>query len=248
MWRGLVSVGVLTAVVLTAGEAAATVYTWTEDGIRHFTNSKAEIPEAHRDTVKTFPTSAAPGAPTPGDEQAEPDARRLAEETHEADVAHEAEGADDALGARLAAAEAYGRGVERGAQIALAQTRATGELARSLLETALHTRAPAPPAEAFEREPEGRQRARRRPELRVRIVPSRDRWPGAVFLGNAGPVAGCTGCCCGGIGYGFGAGRLVPHSHFYPSIALARRTPLFFPYGHQLDAGAFLVGRAFWVD
>lgn len=260
MWRGFVSVGVLVAVALSAGEASATVYTWTQDGIRHFTNSAGEVPDAHRDTVKSFPTTAATGtaAPTPGDERAStPDARHVAAEVHDALDVHEAEEAHDA---RLDAAAAYGRGVERGAELALAQTRAVGELAlaetravgelaRSLLETALHARAPAPPPAAPAREPEVARRGRRSPDFRVSIVPSRDRWPGAVFFGRAGPVAGCAGCCCaGGIGYGFGSGRLVPHSHFFPSLGGARRTSLFFPYGHQLDAGAFLVGRAFWVD
>jgi hypothetical protein len=221
----------LAVVVLVADESCATVYTWIEDGVSHFTNSAGEVPEPHRATAKSFPTAAAPVATAvkgaARDERSEPDERLVAE-------------------------AAYDRGVERGAAIALAQTRAVGELARSLVETALQSEpawpaGSAPPRSAPSPSDETHRPRRERPEFRVSIVPSRDRWPGGVFYGFAGPIAGCPGCCCAS-GLGFGLGRLVPHSHFFPSLAGARRAPLFFPHGHQLDGNAFLVGRAYWVN
>jgi hypothetical protein len=101
-----------------------------------------------------------------------------------------------------------------------------------------------PPAEARP----ARAPARERPGFHVSIIPA-SRWPERIGYGSISPSAPCGSACCGaGFGYGFGWGRFVPHSHFFPSLAGSRRAPLFFPYGHQLDADAFLVGRGYWID
>jgi hypothetical protein len=117
--------------------------------------------------------------------------------------------------------------------MALANTRVMGELARALLASS--GQATVSP-----------QSYERNPRVHVAIVPSPDRWVGPVGYGFIAPTAGC-GCCSSGFGYGFASGRLVPHSHFYPTQDAARRSSLFFPGGHQLDAAGFPVGQGYWT-
>ncbi|MEW6270309.1 MAG: hypothetical protein AB1689_13545 [Thermodesulfobacteriota bacterium] len=229
MGRVLFSAVIVACVLAGGTDAPATVYTWLDDGTRHFTNVSGDVPEAHRSTAKSFPTAAAhePAAqPTP---ETPPPAGRQ----------------PDAI------ADAYGRGVRQGAELALAQTRAVGELAVSLVEAAVgrERTAPPPPPRASAPAERERRRGKGRPSFRVSIVPAGYRWPGGVGYGYLGTVAGCPGCCCApGLGYGFGWGRLVPHSHFFPSLAGTRRAALFFPNGHQLDSNLFLTGGGYWVD
>jgi len=230
-WAPPLVIGLILA--SSAAPARGTVYTWREsDGVDHFTNALDDVPEAYRPTAKTSvrrseATSGvevvAPAKPT-GAEVVAP-----AKPTAPPRVAVE----DDS----------YLRGVERGAKIALEQTRAVGELARSLVEALRRDdgpreiRRPEPPPEP------------RNPGFYVSVVPAGRRWPERIFHGAIGPAPGCTGCCCGTtFGYGFGGGRLIPHSHFFPTIEAARRVGLFFPHGHQLDADLFLVGDGYWVD
>lgn len=244
MWRGLVSTAALACNLAFAAVASATVYTWLDDdGTRHFTNSAHEVPEPHRATARAFPT--APREKAPGDAPPAPASTAVVAPAPAPSAGATARAAADEH--ELTALEAaFGRGVERGAALSLAQTRAVGELAESLVDAALR-RPPAPPAPPQPRV--AAPPARKEPGFYVSIVPGGYRWPGFVGYGSVGPVAGCPGCCCAtGLGYGFGFGRLVPHSHFFPSLAGARRAPLFFPDGHQLDANLFLVGRGYWVN
>lgn len=210
MARTLVTMMVLAVCLLArAPDAAATVYTWLEDGARHFTNSASAVPEQHRATARSFGTLPASEPP--------------ATATSPADQPGPVEPEASALEA------AYGRGVERGAGLALAPTRAVGELARALVETALGHE-PAPPPSAAPPAEHRPSRSASEPRLRVSIVPAGYRWPGGVGYGYVGAVGGCPGCCCAS------------------GLAGARRTPLFFPNGHQLDANLFLVGDGYWLD
>jgi hypothetical protein len=219
-WMVIGMVGLIVAGA--AGRASGTVYAWREsDGVHHFTNFLEDVPEEHRSTVQSFVRRTAPPAEAETTAGTEPGAPP------------EVEGDGG---------ESYGRAVERGATIALEQTRAVGELARSLVE-ALRRDAPAPHPVEWAEPP------RRSPEFRVSIIPAGRRWPARVFYGAIAPDVGCSGCCCGtSFGYGFAGGRLIPHSHFFPSLAGARHAPLFFPNGHMLDADLFLVGDGYWID
>jgi hypothetical protein len=217
-WSLIAAVGVVLATA--PEEGRATVYTWREgDGVRHFTNSLDEVPEDHRATAKTFVRRDAPS--------------------------RDAAPAESAPATPEPADDSYHRAVELGATIALEQTREIGELARSLVDSL--RRDPTPPREVRRVE----RPAREKPGFHVSIIPAGRRWPERVFYGAIAPTGGCSGCCCGnafGYGWDFGWRRLVPHSHFFPTLAGARRSGLFFPHGHQLDADLFLVGDGYWVD
>jgi hypothetical protein len=124
---------------------------------------------------------------------------------------------------------AYERGLERGLQMAERQVALAGELARSVLAAV----PPRPPTRIIIQQP---------PQTIIRYVT-----PGyySPFYGPIGPYAPYVPCGGFGYAYGFGYGRFVPHSHFFPGIR-GRRSGLFFPHGHFSQDG-FLFGHGFVV-
>jgi hypothetical protein len=129
------------------------------------------------------------------------------------------------------ATSAYERGLERGLQTAERQVALAGELARTVLAAV----PPSPPTRIIIQQP---------PRTIVRYASP---GYGTPFYGFIGPYApyffgGPYGFSHA---YGFGRGRFVPHSHFFPGTR-GRRRGLFFPHGHFLHHG-FLFGHGFAV-
>lgn len=123
----------------------------------------------------------------------------------------------------------YERGLERGLQTAEHQVALAGELARTILAAT----PPAPPIRIVIQQP---------PQVIVRHVsPQYD----APFYGFLGPYVPHSPYYSPGYAYGFGQGRFVRHSHFFPGTR-GRRRGLFFPHGHFSRDG-FLFGHGFVV-
>ncbi len=122
---------------------------------------------------------------------------------------------------------AYERGLERGLETAERQVAMAGELARTVLAAV----PPAPPTRIVIQQS----------APIVRYVSPDYHFP---FYGSIGPYApyfpyGSS------YAYGFGRGRLVRHSHFFPGTR-GRHRGLFFPRGHFSQNG-FLFGHGFVV-
>jgi hypothetical protein len=122
---------------------------------------------------------------------------------------------------------AYERGLERGLETAERQVAIAGELARTVLAAV----PPAPPTRIVIQQSA--------PIVRY-VSPGYD----LPFYGFIGPYApyfpyGFS------YAYGFGRGRLVRHSHFFPGTR-GRHRGLFFPRGHFSQDG-FLFGQGFVV-
>jgi hypothetical protein len=127
---------------------------------------------------------------------------------------------------------AYERGLEQGLQTAERQMVLASEMARNLLAAI----PPAPPTRIIIQQPA---------QPIMRYV---DSGPYASpFYGFIGPYAPYHwGFPYGAsYAYGFGRGRFVPHSHFFPGTR-GRRRGLFFPHGHFSHRG-FLFGHGFVV-
>jgi hypothetical protein len=127
---------------------------------------------------------------------------------------------------------AYERGLEQGLQTAERQMVLAGEMARNLL-TAIP---PAPPTRIIIQQPA---------QPIMRYVDSGSY--ASPFYGFIGPYAPYHwGFPYGAsYAYGFGRGRFVPHSHFFPGTR-RRHRGLFFPHGHFSHHG-FLFGHGFVV-
>lgn len=124
---------------------------------------------------------------------------------------------------------AYEQGLERGLQTAERQVALAGELARTVL-----TAVPPPPPVriVIQQAPQTIER---------HVVLGYD----PPFYGFVGPYAPYSSYYRPGYAYGFGYGRFVPHSHFFPGTR-GRRQGLFFPHGHFSQDG-FLFGHGFVV-
>ena len=135
------------------------------------------------------------------------------------------------------AISAYERGLERGLQAAERQVALAGELARTLLAAA-----PAPPPPP----PSPPQIIIiQQPAPVVRYVSPEPAYA-PPFYGFIAPYSTYSGFPYNyTYPYGFGRGRLIRHSHFFPG-ARRRRPGLYFPYGHALHRG-FLFGHGFVV-
>ncbi len=123
----------------------------------------------------------------------------------------------------------YERGLELGLQTAERQAALAGELARTVL-TAMP---PPPPTRIIIQQPA--------PTIIRYVSPNYYAPPCYGFIGPYMPYSP-YGC---GYAYGFGFGRFVPHSHFFPGTR-GVRTGLFFPHGHFSQDG-FLFGSGFVV-
>lgn len=136
------------------------------------------------------------------------------------------------------AISAYERGLEHGLQAAERQVALAGELARTLLAAA-----PAPPPPP----PSPPQVIIiQQPATVVRYVSPEPITYAPPFYGFIAPYSTYYGFPYGlTYPYGFGQGRLVRHSHFFPG-ARRRRAGLYFPYGHASHRG-FLFGHGFVV-
>ena len=130
----------------------------------------------------------------------------------------------------------YERGLERGLQAADRQVTLAGELARTLL-----TAAPAPPPPP----PAPPQIIIiQQPAPVVRYVSPEPSTYAPPFYGFIAPYSTYYGFPYSfTYPYGFGRGRLIRHSHFFPG-ARRRRAGLYFPYGHASHRG-FLFGHGF---
>src|SRR5262249_18710354 len=120
-------------------------------------------------------------------------------------VAEEAAVAITPPSAETVSVSAYERGLERGLLTAERQIDMVGELARSVLSAVPQ---PSPPPTVIIQQPS--------PSMVVRYV-SPDYY--SPYYGTIGPYSPCWGWPCGfGFTYGFGWGRFVPHSHFFPVV------------------------------
>lgn len=131
---------------------------------------------------------------------------------------------------------AYERGLERGLQAAERQVALAGELARTMLAAA----PPPPPPPASPQIIIVQQ-----PAPIVRYVQSEPAYapPHYGYIGPYGTYSGFP--YHDTYAYGFGRGRLIRHSHFFPGAR--RRGPgLYFPYGHSRHRG-YLFGHGFVV-
>lgn len=132
----------------------------------------------------------------------------------------------------------YERGLERGLQTAEHQVALAGELARTLLAAAPQPPLPppSPPPTIIIQQP----------TTVVRYISSDPGMYAPPFYGFIAPYSTYYGFPYNfTYPYGFGGGRFIPHSHFFPS-ARKRRTGLYFPYGHASHRG-FLFGHGFAV-
>jgi hypothetical protein len=129
---------------------------------------------------------------------------------------------------------AYERGLERGLQTAERQVALAGELARTLLVAAQPPPPPAPPQIIIVQQP----------APVVRYVSSEPAYA-PPYYGYIGPYSTHGFPYNNTYAYGFGRGRLIRHSHFFPGAR--RRGPgLYFPYGHSRHRG-FLFGHGLVV-
>jgi hypothetical protein len=133
------------------------------------------------------------------------------------------------------AISAYDRGLERGLQTAERQVALAGELARTLLAAAPQPPPPSPPQIIIIQQP----------ATIVRYVSPEPSYA-PPFYGFIAPYSTYSGFPYNDTyAYGFGRGRLIRHSHFFPGAR--RRGPgLYFPYGHARHRG-FLFGHGFVV-
>lgn len=128
---------------------------------------------------------------------------------------------------------AYERGLERGLQTAERQVALAGELARTLL-VATQPPPPAPPQIIIVQQP----------APIVRYVSSEPAYA-PPYYGHIAPYSTYGFPYNDTYAYGFGRGRLIRHSHFFPGAR--RRGPgLYFPYGHSRHRG-YLSGYGFVV-
>lgn len=133
---------------------------------------------------------------------------------------------------------AYDRGLERGLQAAERQVALAGELARTLLAAAPQPPLPPPPPPPTV--------IIQQPTTVVRYVSPAPAMYAPPFYGFIAPYSTYYGFPYNfTYPYGFGGGRFIPHSHFFPG---ARKRPagLYFPYGHASHRG-FLFGHGFVV-
>ncbi|NOT56633.1 MAG: DUF4124 domain-containing protein [Deltaproteobacteria bacterium] len=131
---------------------------------------------------------------------------------------------------------AYERGLERGLQTAERQVALAGELARTLLAAAQPPPPPPAPPQII---------IVQQPAPIVRYVSPEPAYA-PPYYGYIGPYATASGFPYNDTyAYGFGRGRLIRHSHFFPGAR--RRGPgLYFPYGHSRHRG-YLFGHGFVV-
>lgn len=130
---------------------------------------------------------------------------------------------------------AYERGLERGLQTAERQVALAGELARTLLAAAQPPPPPPAPAQII---------IVQQPAPIVRYVSS-ERAYAPPYYGYIAPYSTYGFPYNDTHAYGFGRGRLIRHSHFFPGAR--RRGPgLYFPYGHSRHRG-YLSGHGFVV-
>lgn len=128
---------------------------------------------------------------------------------------------------------AYERGLERGLQVAERQVALAGELARTLLAAAPQPPPPPPPQIIIVQQP----------APIVRYV-SREPDYAPPYYGFIAPYLAYGGYPYDHTySYGFGRGRLIRHSHFFPG-ARRRGLGVYFPYGHQRHRG-YLFGHGF---
>jgi Domain of unknown function (DUF4124) len=207
----------LVSVLCCASSAHATVYSWRdENGKLHLCNDQEEVPEAHRTTAKTFKSKFAAQTPVAVPVTV------------------------PAPSAEPVAISAYERGLERGLQAAERQVALAGELARTLLAAAPQPPPPPPPSPP-------QVIIIQQPATVVRYVsPEPSPYYAPPFYGFIAPYSTYYGFPYSfTYPYGFGRGRLIPHSHFFPG-ARRRRAGLYFPYGHASHRG-FLFGHGFVV-
>jgi hypothetical protein len=130
-------------------------------------------------------------------------------------------------------ATAYERGVERGLIAAERQMERTNEILKTTLQ-AVRQPPPPPPTIVIQQQP----------ETVVRYV-DRDLYP-VPHYGFISPYSSYWGVPYAyHYPYGFGRGRFVPHSHFFPGTR-RRSRGLFFPHGHSTHHG-FLSGHGIVV-
>ena len=130
---------------------------------------------------------------------------------------------------------AYDRGLERGLQAAERQVVLAGELARTLLAAAPQPPPPPAPPQII---------IVQQPAPIVRYVSPEPAYA-PPFYGSIAPYSTYGFPYNDTYAYGFGRGRLIRHSHFFPG-ARRRRPGLYFPYGHSRHRG-FLFGHGFVV-
>jgi hypothetical protein len=129
----------------------------------------------------------------------------------------------------------YERGLERGLQAAERQVALAGELARTLLAAVPVSPPPPSPPQVI---------IIQQPAAVVRYVSSEPSPYVPPFYGFIAPHSTYYGFPYNlTYPYGFGRGRFIPHSHFFPG-ARRRRAGLSFPYGHASHRG-FLFGHGF---
>lgn len=126
---------------------------------------------------------------------------------------------------------AYERGLERGLQTVERQVALAGELARTLLVAAQ----PPPPPQII---------IVQQPAPIARYVSSEPAYA-PPYYGSIAPYSTYGFPYNDTYAYGFGRGRLIRHSHFFPG-ARGRGPGLYFPYGHSRHRG-FLFGHGFVV-
>ena len=221
-----IPVTLLVVIFFLAASTRAAVYSWRDEkGRLHFNNDQEEIPEAYRASARTFKSKfAAPSpvevsvtSPSPNTEVPVP---------------------TPSPGAEPVTISTYERGLEQGLRAAERQVALAGELARTLLAAA-----PAPPPPP----PSPPQVIIiQQPATVVRHVSPGPPAYAPPFYGFIAPYSTYYGFPYSfTYPYGFGRGRFVPHSHFFPG-ARRRRAGLYFPYGHASHRG-FIFGHGFVV-
>lgn len=216
----------LVGILFCAAFTHAAVYSWRDEkGRLHFSNDQEEVPETHRASVKTFKSKFA--APNPVEVSVPSPSPNT-----EVPVAAPSPSAEPV------AISAYERGLERGLQSAERQVALAGELARTLLAAAPQPPAPSPsPPQVI---------IIQQPATVVRYVSPKPPMYAPPFYGFIAPYSTYYGFPYNfTYPYGFGRGRLIRHSHFFPG-ARRRRPGLYFPYGHARHRG-FLFGHGFIV-
>jgi hypothetical protein len=205
----------------------AAVYSWRDEkGRLHFCNDQEEIPEAYRASARMFKSKFA--APSPVEVS-------VTSPSPNTEVPVTA----PSPSTEPVAISAYERGLERGFQAAERQVALAGELARTLLAAA-----PAPPSPP----PSPPQVIIiQQPATVVRHVsPGPTASYAPPFYGFIAPYSTYYGFPYSfTYPYGFGRGRLIRHSHFFPG-ARRRRSGLYLPYGHASHRG-FIFGHGFVV-
>lgn len=166
-----------------------------------------------------------------------PEAQRASAKQFTSKLAGKSAPVEETIGAAPPSTEtismdAYERGLDRGLLMSERQIDMVGELARIVLSAAPP---PSPPTIIIQQ-----------PSTIVRYV-SPDPYPYTrPYYGFIGPYSPYWGWPYGSsYSYGFGWGRLVPHSHFFP-VVRGRSTGVFFPHGHVSHDG-FLFGSGFVV-